>query len=186
MSEKIIEFVQHFVHNKELVTFVVSMLPIVELRAAIPLGILYYKLNFIKVYVLSVFGNLVPVYPILYLLIPVMNFFSKTKIGKKFYKNLEKKAEKNREKILKYEILGLMLFVAIPLPGTGAWTGAMIAALLRLNPHKSFLSISIGVFIAGVIVTAFSLLGVWGAVIAGIILIISSIKALQSKILREV
>ncbi len=186
MSEKIIELVQHSIHNKELVTFIVSMLPIVELRAAIPLGILYYKMNFVKVYIISVLGNLIPVYPILYLLIPVMSFFSKTQPGRKFYEKLERRAEKNREKILRYEMLGLMLFVAIPLPGTGAWTGAMIAALLKLNPHKSFLSISIGVFIAGVIVTAFSLLGIWGAIIAGIILVISSVKALQSKILKEV
>ena len=186
MSEKIIELVQHSIHNKELVTFIVSMLPIVELRAAIPLGILYYKLNFIKVYVISILGNLIPVYPILYLLIPVMNLFSRTRIGQKFYEKLEKKAEKNREKILKYEITGLLVFVAIPLPGTGAWTGAMIAALLKLNPHKSFLSISIGVLISGVVVTVFSLLGIWGAVAAGIILIISTVKALQSRTAREV
>ncbi len=182
MSEKIIEFVQHIIHNELLVTFIVSMFPIVELRGAIPLGILYYKMNFLEVYVISVLGNLIPVYPILYLLVPVMNFFSKTGPGRKFYERLERKAEKNREKIEKYEILGLLAFVAIPLPGTGAWTGAMIAALLRLNPHRSFIAITIGVLIAGVIVTAFSLLGIWGAVAAGAILIFTAIRTLQSKL----
>ncbi len=185
MSERIIQFIQHSIHNKELVTFIVSMLPIVELRAAIPLAILYYKLNFVKAYVIAVLGNLIPIYPILYLLIPVMNVFAKTRLGRQFYARLEKKAENQREKIEKYEMLGLLLFVAIPLPGTGAWTGATIAAILRLNPHKSFVAIAIGVFVAGVIVTAFSLLGMWGAIIAGIILIIFAIKALQSKLIKE-
>ncbi len=182
MSERIIEFVQHIIHNEALVTFIVSMFPIVELRGAIPLGILYYKMNFLEVYVISVIGNLIPVYPILYLLVPVMNLFAKTSLGKKFYERLEKKAERNREKIEKYEILGLLAFVAIPLPGTGAWTGAMIAALLRLNPHRSFLAITIGVLIAGVIVTTFSLMGIWGAIVAGLILLFTAIKTLQSRL----
>lgn len=182
MSERIIDFVQHVIHNRSLVTFIVSMLPIVELRGAIPLGILYYKMNFLKVYLISVLGNLIPVYPILYLLLPLMNLFAKTTPGRKFYEILERKAEKNREKVEEYEILGLLAFVAIPLPGTGAWTGAMIAALLRLNPHRSFIAIAVGVLVAGVIVTIFSLMGIWGAIAAGVILLLSAIKAVHSKL----
>ncbi|MBP5207693.1 MAG: small multi-drug export protein [Clostridia bacterium] len=129
------------------------MLPIVELRGAIPIGSLAFKIPWYWCYILSVIGNLVPIPFILIFIEKLIGWFKKTKHLKKLGLFLESKAEKNTARVQKYEVFGLMLFVAIPLPMTGAWTGALVAALTGMKFKNSMISIIGGVLIAGAIVT---------------------------------
>ena len=155
--------------NAEIAVFITSMLPIVELRGALPLAINVLGLHWTKAFAISFIGNMIPVPFILWLLKPAVDLLSKIKPFGKFFNWLfERTRKKGNRLIEKYEEIGLLAFVAIPLPGTGAWTGALIAFLFGLEFKKSLLVISIGVFIAGVIVTCLCLLGWLGALIAGV------------------
>ncbi|HID43106.1 MAG TPA: ligand-binding protein SH3 [Archaeoglobaceae archaeon] len=132
---------------------VVSALPFSELRGGIPLGIFYYGFTPEKAYIVAVLGNLLPVPFLLLFLENLRNFFMKSRFAP-VYTFFERRTEKKRKIIDKYGYLGLLLFVAIPLPVTGAWTGSLISFLLKLNPARSFMFIALGVLTAGLIVTA--------------------------------
>lgn len=149
----------------------ISTLPIVELRGAIPVGIAAFDLPWWKVYLVAVVGNMLPIPFILLLLGPVSNFLMRFPVGKKFFDWLFARTRKKSANIEKYEALGLTLFVAIPLPVTGGWTGAMAAFLMGISFGKSMLYILMGVMIAGVVMTILSLLGWAGAFIAGAVLL---------------
>lgn len=152
----------------EVAVFLTSMLPIIELRGALPLAIRAFSIPWPKALIICFVGNLVPVPFILLLLDPIVQFLSKIKPFQLFFTWLFKRTRHKGSKVIeKYEEIGLLAFVAIPLPMTGAWTGALIAYLFGLDFTKSFLVITLGVFIAGVIVTCLTLLGWLGAVIAG-------------------
>ena len=138
------------------ITFI-SMIPIIELRGSIPVGFVM-GLPWYASLVCSIIGNMLPVPVILLFVVKVFEFMKKHNILTKFVNKMEQKAMNRSEKVSKGEFWGLMLFVAIPLPGTGAWTGALIAALLKMNRRDSFLSILLGVTIAGTIIT----LGTYG------------------------
>ena len=149
----------------------ISTLPIVELRGAIPVGIAAFHMPWWKVYLVAVAGNMLPIPFILLLLGPVSNFLMRFPAGKRFFEWLFSRTRKKSANIEKYEALGLTLFVAIPLPVTGGWTGAMAAFLMDIPFWKSMLYILLGVMIAGVIMTALSLLGWIGAFIATAVLL---------------
>jgi uncharacterized membrane protein len=167
--------------SPELAIFITSMLPIIELRGALPMAINFFKIPWFKAFLISYLGNLVPVPLILWLLGPMVKFLSKIKIFDKFFKWLFERTRRKGNKVIeKYEEIGLLAFVAIPLPGTGAWTGALIAFLFGLDFKKSLLVISLGVLIAGVIVTCLCLLGWAGAIIAGLALILLVILGLNT------
>jgi uncharacterized membrane protein len=154
--------------SPEVAVFLTSMLPIIELRGALPMAINLFQIAWPKAFLISFIGNLVPVPFILWLLKPIVKILSKIKPLGIFFKWLFERTRRKGDKVIeKYEEIGLLAFVAIPLPGTGAWTGALIAFLFGLDFKKSFLVITIGVFIAGVIVTCLCLLGWLGAIIAG-------------------
>ena len=138
--------------GKELCVFVCSMIPIIELRGAIPLGT-GFGLDPVLTYIISVLGNILPVPFILLLIRWVLDVMKKIKGLKKIALWVEAKAEKHKGKIEKYGYVGLFLFVAIPLPGTGAWTGSLIAALMKMKFWKSFLFVVLGVLTAGLIMT---------------------------------
>ena len=138
------------------ITFI-SMIPIIELRGSIPVGFVM-GLPWYASLICSIIGNMLPVPVILLFVVKVFEFMKKHNILTKFVNKMEQKAMNRSEKVSKGEFWGLMLFVAIPLPGTGAWTGALIAALLKMNRRDSFLSILFGVIIAGTIIT----LGTYG------------------------
>lgn len=140
--------------GKELCVFFCSMLPIIELRGAIPLAFAL-GLPWWQAYLISVLGNLLPVPFILLLINVIIKWMANSKVGifNKTANYLISKVEKNRERIEKYSFWGLCLFVTIPLPATGAWTGSLVAAVVGMNPWKAFLSALLGVLIAGVIVT---------------------------------
>ena len=151
----------------ELYVFIISMLPIVELRGSIPVGAAL-GLPFYSNYLLSIIGNLLPV-PFVLLFIPrILDFLARFKFFRPVVEWLRKKADKHSKRVLKDEndetdgksgrmsrgiFAALMLFVAIPLPGTGAWTGSLIAALFNLPRKWSLLAICIGVLISGCIMT---------------------------------
>ncbi len=155
---------------RELIIVIVAALPVIELRGAIPLAINIFGMPWYYAYFLAVLGNLIPV-PILLLFLEFLaKLVSKVKAGERFVQWIFHRTRKRSSIIERYEKVGLALFVAIPLPFTGAWTGAIAAFLLGLKFRYSMISITCGVLIAGAIVTALSLLGWVGAVIAGIAL----------------
>ena len=139
--------------------FLISLLPVIELRGSIPVG--YYQgLPWYTNMITSIIGNLLPVPFILLFVVKEFEFMKKRNIMVGFIEKIEKRAMSRSDSIANKEFIGLMLFVAIPLPGTGAWTGALIAALLQFNRKKSFMYICIGVLIAASLVT----LGVYGVI----------------------
>ena len=139
--------------------FLISLLPVIELRGSIPVG--YYQgLPWYTNMITSIIGNLLPVPFILLFVVKVFEFMKKRNIMVGFIEKIEKRAMSRSDSIANKEFIGLMLFVAIPLQGTGAWTGALIAALLQFNRKKSFMYICIGVLIAASLVT----LGVYGVI----------------------
>lgn len=143
--------------GKHLCVFICSMIPIIELRGAVPLGA-GLGLPFLQNILLSILGNMLPIPFILIFIKAILSWMSKCRIGlfNKVSNWLFQKAEKNRPKIEKYSTWGLMLFVAIPLPGTGAWTGALVASLIDMKFTKAIFSIFLGVLIAGAIMSAAS------------------------------
>jgi len=131
----------------ELVVFFVSMLPIVELRGGLILAPIF-GMNIVKAVLICLAGNIVPVPFILLFITKLMNWLKTTKLLKGFAEKLEKKAMGKSEKIARYEFWGIVLFVGIPLPGTGAWTGCFIAALLGVKFRKAFPAVLLGLLLA--------------------------------------
>ena len=145
--------------SPEWATFLIAMLPIAELRAAIPIALGVYKLSVITSYFLAVAGNLLPVIFILWLLEPFSRWLSKHfKIFKKFFDWLFERTRKRfADKYERWGLFALVIFVAIPLPVTGAWTGSVAAFLFGISFRKAFPLVTLGVLIAGVVVTIISL-----------------------------
>ena len=152
----IFEFFKGIV-GAELATLICAMIPIIELRGAIPLGAAL-GLPWWQNYIISVIGNFLPVPFILLFINAILRWMANSKV--KFFNKVANwlfaKAEKNREKIEKYAFWGVALFVAIPLPATGAWTGSLVAAVFNMKFWKSLLSAIIGILIAGVVMTLVS------------------------------
>jgi uncharacterized membrane protein len=141
-----------------------ALLPIFELRGAIPLAVLEYDFPWYNAYIISVIGNMLPVPFILLFLNAVTRILSRFTLFDRFFKWLFTYTKRRGTMIEKYERIGLVLFVAIPLPVTGAWTGSIVAVLLGMSFKRALLSIFFGVLIAGVIVTCLTLLG-WTALL---------------------
>ena len=143
--------------GEELCVFFCSMIPIIELRGAIPMGAAF-GLPWWQSYALSVLGNMLPVPFILLFIKGMIGWMSRSKIGffNKVANFLLRKVEKKRDKIEKYSFWGVALFVGIPLPVTGAWTGSLVAAMIDMKFWKALVSCLIGVMIAGVIMTVIS------------------------------
>ncbi len=153
---------------KELVVLLISTLPLAELRGALPVAINLFHLPWYYALPLAIIGNLVPVPFLLLFLGAFSRLLSKIGIFNRMLHWLGEHIRRRGRIIERYERIGLMLFVAIPLPATGIWTGSLAAVLFGLKFKYAFLSIFIGVVIAGTIVTCLSLLGWTGAIIAGI------------------
>ena len=136
-----------------IITFLMAMVPVIELRGAIPYGVIA-GLSVPVAFVLAVLGNLTPIPVLVVFTRKVFEWLRKKSSGlDRFVSRLEAKAEKNKDVVLKYEFWGLVLLVAIPLPGTGAWTGALVAAMMDMRLKRAMPAIILGVLIAGVIVT---------------------------------
>ncbi|OYT59928.1 ligand-binding protein SH3 [Euryarchaeota archaeon ex4484_178] len=136
--------------------FIISMFPFVELRGSIPLGI-YWGINPLLVFIVAILGNMLPVPFILLFLEGVEKLLRRSeKISHVLDRIFERTYKKANKKVRRWEYAALIFFVAIPLPGTGAWTGSLIAYLFKFEIRKSFLTIFIGVTIAGIIVLSLS------------------------------
>ncbi len=142
--------------GKELFVIFISMLPIVELRGGLPVAI-SLGLNPVWAFVVCVIGNILPVPFILWFITPIFNHLRKTKTFKGFVEKMELRARSKQAEVEKWEFWGLMVFVAIPLPGTGAWTGALIASVIDMKKDRALLSVVLGVIIAGIIMVVVSL-----------------------------
>ena len=140
-----------------LVVFIISVCPILECRLGMFTAIVLLEMNPFVGFIISFLGNILPIPFILLLINWIFKVLKKVPGINKAIFWLENKTMQKRDKIDKYGIWGLLIFVAIPLPGTGGWTGALLASLLELDKKKSFLVISLGVFIAGLIITVLSL-----------------------------
>ncbi|MBU3104662.1 COG2426 family protein [Clostridium gasigenes] len=140
---------------KELVVLIISMVPILELRGGIIASSLL-GINMFSAIWLCMLGNIIPIPFILWFITPIFTWMKKTKLLSGIVEKLEKKSMSKSEKIQKYEFWGLALFVGIPLPGTGAWTGALIASILGIKVKKASGSIFTGIIIATIIMTIIS------------------------------
>jgi len=148
------EFFTHL--PREVAIFLIAMLPVGELRLAIPIAIQHYNMSIASAYFFSVLGNLAPVLLIIFFIEKVSSFLShRYGIFNKFFKHLfEWTRKKHSRKFEIYEELALILFVAIPLPITGGWSGALAAFVFDIPPRKSIPLITLGLLVAGVIVMA--------------------------------
>ena len=146
---------------KEYAVMIVGALPISELRGAIPLA-LYWGMPMGKAFLLSVLGNIIPIVPFLFLLEPVSTRLRKFKIWSRFFDWVFERTKKRADTVQKYEALGLAIFVAIPLPMTGAWSGVIAASLFKIRFRYAFIAIVAGVVGAGIIVSFLCTLGIIG------------------------
>lgn len=156
--------------SKELIVFFIAALPVVELRGALPVAINVFGLSWYYALSLALLGNLLPVPFILLFLEAITKWLSRIDFCHRGLNWLFERTRRRGRIIERYKRIGLALFVAIPVPVTGAWTGSLAAVLFGLKFKHAFLAISVGVLVAGVIVTCLSLLGWVGAVVAGVVL----------------
>lgn len=141
--------------SKEVIIFIISLMPILELRGGL-LAATLLDVEYVNAALICVLGNVLPIPFVLLFLKKVLDLFEKWSVTKKIVTWLEKKVEQKREQIDKYGYLGLTIFVGIPLPGTGAWTGSLIAVMLGMDRKKSFICILLGVLIAAIIMSVLS------------------------------
>jgi len=160
VREHLIEALRGTGLSPEAVTVVIAALPIIELRGAIPWALTLGELSWGRAYLLAVLGNVLPVIPLLLYLGPVSAFLRRLRFMDRFFEWLFARTRKRSGALEKYGAVGLVAFVAIPLPVTGAWTGSAAAFLFGIPFRKAFPLIVLGVGIAGFIVTAAVLGGV--------------------------
>jgi len=183
IKNKFIGFVNNTKISDEVKVFLLSMSPVFELRLSIPFGIAR-EFNFfgiktegcdlppLKVLLISILGNTIPAILIILFFDALTILLYKIPYIKRILESFFSRVRKKGKIIEEYEEMGLILFVAVPLPGAGAWTGAFLAYIFGLDFWKSTLIIFIGVIFAGIIVTALTLLGWTGAIIATVCLIL--------------
>lgn len=155
MLEQIVAEILEFFTDKmpaELTAFIISLMPVLEIRGGM-IAARLLELPFWKAFLICYAGNMIPIPFIILFIRNIFKFLRRFGFFRKIIDKLEKKTERNKEKVLKYEAWGLLLFVAVPLPGTGGWTGALMAALLDIRLKKSFPIIALGVLIAGFIMS---------------------------------
>lgn len=158
MFDSLVESVIHVFSNllsKEGIVFVTSMMPILELRGGVVVGY-SLGLDLVTTSIISVVGNLLPIPFVLFFIEKVFVFMEKHNILVSLVHKLRERASHKSGSIKNAEFIGLVLFVGIPLPGTGAWTGSLIAEMLQVNRKKAMLAILCGVFLALAIMLVFS------------------------------
>lgn len=138
---------------KLLLVLIISATPILEQRISIPYGIVGTDINPLVVFIVSYIGSLLPVPFILLLFNKIFDFLKRYKFFSGLYNLIQRKIEKNRARFEKYEEIGLIAFIAIPLPTTGVWTGTAVASFLKLDFKKSFLCAALGAFISALVIT---------------------------------
>lgn len=158
MTETIANFLVDLFGSKippELTVFIISLFPVLELRGGLIASALL-DIELWKAFIICFIGNIIPIPFIILFIKKIFSYLRRFKFFSKIIDRLEAKTAKNKDKVLRYQQWGLLIFVAIPLPGTGGWTGALFAGLLDIDIKKSFPIISLGVLIAGIIVATIS------------------------------
>ena len=162
MSEKLVSAivgtfggVTGLVFGKQLLVFIISLMPILELRGGLIAAALL-NLSPWQSYIICIIGNILPVPFILLLINKILDWMRNSKKLNKVALWLDKKVEKNKTQIEKYGYLGIVLFVGVPIPGTGAWTGSLIASVLEMDKKKTFLAVCLGIIIASIIMMILS------------------------------
>lgn len=162
MSEKIVNWIigvfgglATIKFGKEILVFIISLLPILELRGGL-LAASLLGLDALPSYIITIVGNLLPIPFILLFINKILDWMRNSKHFSKIANWLDSKVEKHKSSIEKYGFWGLVLFVGVPLPGTGAWTGSLIASVLGMNKKKSFLAIILGIVMASIIMMLIS------------------------------
>ena len=153
MTETLVQGIIHALSgtlSKEAIVFVISMIPILELRGGL-LAASLLKVSAAKAIPICIIGNIIPIPFILLFIRQIFKWMKKTKLFRGLIIKMENRAMGKSDQIKRYEFLGLLLFVGIPLPGTGAWTGALIASLLEVDIKKSSIAILCGLFMASAI-----------------------------------
>ena len=155
MVETIVNGIMSFLQNKvpeELVAFVISLMPVLECRGGMIASRLM-EIPFVKAFIICYLGNMLPIPFIILFIRKIFEFLRRFGFFEKIIVKLEAKTAKNKDKVLKYKSWGLLIFVAIPFPGTGGWTGALMAALLDIRFKRALPIIAFGVLIAGFIMS---------------------------------
>ena len=155
MVDSIVNAVVDFFKNDipaELIAFVISLFPVLEIRGGMIASRLL-DVDFIKAFVICYLGNMLPIPFILLFIKKIFSLMRKNKHLRKIVEKLEARSDKKKGTMEKYKEWGLLFFVAIPLPGTGGWTGALIAALMDMRIKKALPIIALGVLVAGLIMS---------------------------------
>ncbi len=158
MSETLAQYLVDTLGGKiseELIAFIVSMLPILELRGGL-IAAKIMEIDFFKAFAICYIGNMLPIPFILLFIRKIFSLLKKIPSVEKLIVKLEARSIRKADNVKKYRLWGLFIFVAIPLPGTGAWTGALIADLLDIRIRHSLPAIAAGVLVAGIIISALS------------------------------
>ena len=153
--QSIVDWFSNFPIPKEIVTFIISMLPVLELRGGMVAAALM-DIPYLEALGICLAGNILPIPFILLLVNPLFAWMKGTKLLRPIVERIEKRTLSKKDKLEKGEFWGLLIFVGIPLPGTGAWTGAMLAALLGIKLKKSATAIALGVVLAAAIMSFLS------------------------------
>lgn len=140
----------------ELIVFIISATPVIEVRGAVPIALLYFKLPVVTTLLLGILGSILPVFPILWFLNTLTERLREVKLFDKFFEWLFHRTRSKSKIIEEFELVGLTLFVAIPFPGTGVWTGCVAAYLLGLPWIPTFICAAIGTTIASLVMWAAS------------------------------
>ena len=155
MVESIVNEITTFLQDKvpeELIAFVISLMPVLECRGGM-IAARLMEIPFLKAFLICYLGNMLPIPFIILFIRKIFEFLRRFSFFEKIITRLEAKTDKNKDKILRYESWGLLVFVAVPLPGTGGWTGALMAALLDIRFKRALPIIALGVLIAGFIMS---------------------------------
>lgn len=162
MAESLVEFflgifggLTSLKYGKELIVFIISLMPILELRGGLIAAALL-GLDVVPAFIICLIGNILPLPFILLFITKIFEWMRRWPKLKKLVDKIEKKAMNKKDKIEKAQFWGLLLFVGIPLPGTGGWTGTLIAALLNMDKKKAIIAILLGVLLASLIVGSLS------------------------------
>lgn len=159
LREKTVGWLDRTGLNPWMVIIIISMLPIIELRGAIPVGMFFYGMHWTEATILSIVGNLLPI-PLVFLFYD--EFFKivrKTRIGVRFTDWLYNRTRRKGKVVEKYQAWGLSIFVGIPLPMTGVWTGSLAANIFGIRLWRAMLFILFGVLMASAIVTSLCFMG---------------------------
>ena len=159
LNQNIIDSIAYYISNKYVILFLLSLLPVTELRLSLPIGILYFKLSWIYVFIVCVASNILVGIFLVLALEKIISICNRIPFLNIILKRLMLLTEDRYSKYERYKSRALILFVAIPFPGTGAWTGSLVSHILGLPKNSSISALIQGVIVSGIIMTVLSLSG---------------------------